>query len=102
MRSASATASPWFPVDDVTTPRASASGDRERILFNAPRILNEPVRWRFSHLYHAAAPSARAGATGVRRSYGARRAAARKIADWSVVMAAVGMPGRYTRTSAPY
>jgi hypothetical protein len=41
---ASASAIPWLPPLTPTTPAARASADSERILANAPRALNEPVR----------------------------------------------------------
>ena len=45
-------ATPWamFPADAVTTPRSSRSGDRRAIALTAPRILNDPIGWRFSNL----------------------------------------------------
>ena len=45
-------ATPWamLPADAVSTPRASASLDSRAIALAAPRILNEPIGWRFSSL----------------------------------------------------
>jgi hypothetical protein len=37
-------------------PRAACSSVRERIAFDAPRILNEPVFCMFSHLKKSCAP----------------------------------------------
>src|SRR5258708_18058253 len=51
-----ATAAPWLPVDWVTIPRATSFSVRERIAFEAPRILKEPVFCRFSHLKKSCAP----------------------------------------------
>src|SRR5260221_10835197 len=53
---AQATAAPWLPLDWVTIPRASSFSVRERIAFEAPRILKEPVFCRFSHLKKSCAP----------------------------------------------
>src|SRR6266436_5860383 len=53
---AQATAAPWLPLDCVTMPFATSSFVRERIAFEAPRILNEPVFCRFSHLKKSCAP----------------------------------------------
>src|SRR5687768_7097208 len=47
-RAASATAWPWLPELAVTTPAARSASSSDWILLNAPRILNDPVRWRFS------------------------------------------------------
>ena len=56
-RAASAKAWAWFPLECVTTPRFWASASRENTALAAPRILNEPVRWRFSHLKKRALPA---------------------------------------------
>ena len=48
-RAANATAWAWFPADGATTPAARSASVSERILLYAPRILNEPVFWRFSN-----------------------------------------------------
>ena len=47
-RAAQATAWPWLPALAATTPAARSAAVSEAIVFTAPRILNEPVRWRFS------------------------------------------------------
>ena len=47
---AKATPWPWLPADAVTTPAARDAGSSWRIAFSAPRILNAPVRCRFSSL----------------------------------------------------
>ena len=39
---AAATPRPWFPVEDVTTPLEAMSAGRLKILFDAPRNLNDP------------------------------------------------------------
>ena len=45
-------ATPWamFPAEAVSTPRRSCSSDRRAMALAAPRILNEPIGWRFSSL----------------------------------------------------
>src|SRR6266852_194540 len=47
---AQATAAPWLPLDWVTIPRATSFSVRERMAFDTPRILKEPVFCRFSQL----------------------------------------------------
>ena len=47
---ASATPCAWLPALAATTPRARSAGDRLAMRTYAPRILNDPVRCRFSHL----------------------------------------------------
>ena len=54
---ASATPCAWFPADAATTPRARSSSESRAIRTEAPRILNEPVRWRFSHLRWTGTPA---------------------------------------------
>ena len=49
-RAAHATAWPWFPALAATTPARFSLSESEAILLTAPRILNDPVRWRFSAL----------------------------------------------------
>ena len=67
---AQATAWAWLPAETVATPRPRAILSNSRIRFRAPRTLNEPVLWRFSHLRKTGRPprsdSARLEATGVR------------------------------------
>jgi hypothetical protein len=53
---ASATPCAWFPADAATT--GTPGGRREMVLY-APRILNEPVRWRFSALRWTSRPTIR-------------------------------------------
>src|SRR5256714_1022345 len=77
---AGATACAWLPDEKATAPRARSSSESERILFVAPRILNAPARWKFSHLKKtrrpAAASNVREVATGVRCTNGRTRASA--------------------------
>jgi len=66
-------------------PRAASFSVRERIAFDAPRILNEPVFCRFSHLKKSCAPvMAFKDAdvrTGVRWLLGVMRACAARMAS---------------------
>src|SRR5579864_2049081 len=54
-RAAHATACPWLPALAATTSLAS----RVEMRLYAPRILNEPVRWRFSVLSRTSRPTSR-------------------------------------------
>ena len=71
-RAAAATASDWawLPADAATTPRAQPSSPSAASLADAPRTLNEPVRWRFSALSSTTPPArseiVRVERTGVR------------------------------------
>jgi hypothetical protein len=47
---AHATAWPWFPALAATTPACRSVSPSVAIVLNAPRILNDPVRCRFSAL----------------------------------------------------
>src|SRR3954453_17337598 len=82
-RAAHATAWPWLPALAATTPAASSSGSRLESLTYAPRILNEPVRCRFSALRltgrSASRDSVSEGKTGVTRATPASRSRARSI-----------------------
>src|SRR5450755_4200474 len=74
---AQATAAPWFPLDCVTIPRLASSALSEKMALVAPRILNEPVFCKFSHLKKIRAPvmASREAevSTGVRCTRGAMR-----------------------------
>ena len=59
-RAAQATAWPWLPALAATTPAARSAGVSVASLLTAPRILNEPVRWRFSALSADRRPVSRA------------------------------------------
>ena len=69
----------------MTIPRATSCSVRERIALDAPRILNEPVFCRFSHLKKSRAPAMAFRdadvRTGVRWILGAMRACAAKMAS---------------------
>lgn len=83
-----ATPCAWLPALAATTPRARSSSESPVIRTYAPRGLNEPVRWRFSHFSHTSPPhrsdSARDATTGVRRITGASVCTALSI--WAAVM----------------
>ncbi len=49
---ASATPCAWFPAEAATTPTSLVPGSSCVTTFMAPRILNDPVRCRFSALNH--------------------------------------------------
>jgi hypothetical protein len=53
---ASATPWAWFPALAVTTPAAFSASESVLMRFVAPRILNEPVRWKFSSFRWTSAP----------------------------------------------
>ena len=82
-RAATATAWAWLPALAATTPASSSAGSSAAIRLCAPRILNEPVRCRFSALSATVAPTRReispAGTTGVRRTRPRIVSAARSI-----------------------
>src|SRR5829696_4183271 len=54
---ASATPCAWLPALAATTPRSRSAADSRAIRVYAPRILNEPVRCRFSHLRWTGPPA---------------------------------------------
>src|SRR5215204_2443828 len=54
---ASATPCAWLPAEAATTPRARSSSESRAIRTAEPRTLNEPVRWRFSHLRCTGTPA---------------------------------------------
>src|SRR3954454_17475706 len=76
-RAAQATAWPWFPALAAITPAARSASPSCAILLTAPRILNEPVRCRFSAFSHTRAPVRRESVsepyTGVSRARSATR-----------------------------
>src|SRR5215469_7610747 len=81
---AQATAAAWFPLEWVTTPRFASSSLNEKMALVAPRILNEPVFCRLSHLKKSRAPVSASRvaerSTGVRWILGAMRSCAALIA----------------------
>ncbi len=58
-RAAHATAWPWLPALAATTPAARSSALSVEIRLYAPRILNEPVRCRFSAFRCSSRPTSR-------------------------------------------
>ena len=79
-RAARASAAPWLPDECVATPRAASAGERDCTALHAPRNLNAPTRWKFSHLKKSFTPDSasreEAVRTGVRRANGRMRSAA--------------------------
>src|SRR5581483_5785325 len=67
----------WLPALAATTPAARSAGASRAMRWYAPRILNEPVRWRYSALRRIGRPASTERcsepSTGVRRTTGARR-----------------------------
>src|SRR3954465_6741775 len=82
-RAACDSAQAWLPALPAVTPRAQPSPSVAS-LFSAPRILKEPVRWRFSAFSATARPvcseSVSEGSTGVCLATSAIAARARAIA----------------------
>src|SRR5579871_4566057 len=72
-RAAHATACPWLPALAAMTPAAVCSGVKVVMQLTAPRILNDPVRWRFSAFRKQVRPVSRRSdsdvETGVRRTW---------------------------------
>src|SRR5439155_26982569 len=65
-----ASAAPWLPDECVATPRRAVASSSEKTAFVAPRALNAPIFWKFSHLKKSdatlAASSRELVSTGVR------------------------------------
>ena len=67
-RAAYASAAPWLPDECVTTPRRASASVSENTALVAPRALNAPTFWKFSHLKKSRAPaSASIAAAGQHR-----------------------------------
>lgn len=79
-RAARATACAWFPEEYATTPRTRSASGIWKMKFEAPRILKDPPRCKFSHFKNASTPAAasklRNVMTGVTLAMGRIRAAA--------------------------
>src|SRR5271156_43571 len=88
-RAESASAAAWLPDDGATTPFFASSSVSEKTAFVAPRILNEPVFCKFSHLKKSCAPAIPSSeaqvSTPVRWICGATRFCAARIAARSGV-----------------
>src|SRR5436853_4202892 len=82
-RAAQATAWPWLPALAATTPASRSAAESPAILLTAPRILKEPVRWRFSAFSCTSRPVRRLKVsepkTGVTRAIPSRRRRASSI-----------------------
>ena len=73
--------SAWLPEEWVATPRPAVSSSSPNTALQAPRTLNAPAFWKFSHLKNNVAPVSSSMysdvRTGVRWMYGSiRRCAA--------------------------
>src|SRR5918992_292645 len=79
-RAAQATAWPWFPALAATTPASRSAAPSDEIVLYAPRILNEPVRCRFSAFSNTGRPASRVNVSewyrGVSRATPASRSRA--------------------------
>src|SRR5581483_10881598 len=79
-RAAHATAWPWLPALAATTPAARSASPSVEMRLYAPRILNDPVRCRFSALSCTSRPTSRDSVsdayTGVTRATPSSRARA--------------------------
>src|SRR3954447_13997528 len=79
-RAAHATACPWLPALAATTPAARCSALSDEMRLYAPRILNDPVRCRFSAFRCTSRPTRREMVseryTGVTRATPSSRARA--------------------------
>ena len=87
-RAACAHAQAWLPALPAVTPRRQPSPSAAS-LFSAPRILNDPVRWRFSAFRTTSVPvrwlSVSDGRTGVWRAMSPIAARARAMSASSMV-----------------
>ena len=77
---ASEIACAWLPDEKATTPARRWRSSKRASALKAPRNLNAPMRWKFSHLKKTRAPSSASAVrevrTGVRWACPAIRAAA--------------------------
>ena len=60
-RADSAIACAWLPDENATTPALRWRASNCDSALKAPRNLNAPMRWKFSHLKKTCAPSCRVG-----------------------------------------
>src|ERR1700720_2848959 len=56
----------WLPEENAMMPRAFSSSLRRDRALNAPRNLNAPARWKFSHFRKTSAPASSLSARDVR------------------------------------
>ena len=87
-RAASATAWPWFPALAVTTPAARSASVSVASGLNAPRILKEPVRWRFSAFSKTGRPPRRPRVSEEKTGVSRATPCSRSRASW--ISASVG------------
>src|SRR5262245_40620331 len=94
-RAARATPCAWLPALAATTPMASSDSDSLDNRTYAPRTLNEPARWRFSHLSMTGPPtrsdSASEPSTGVTRLTSRSSSRAASISPSETVPGSVDM-----------
>src|SRR3954452_644753 len=92
---ASATPCAWLPALAATTPAARSAGVSREIRTYAPRILNDPARWRFSHLSATGPPtrsdSGRDVSTGVSRATSPRSSRAASMSARVTTLAPTSM-----------
>src|SRR3954452_16031039 len=92
---ASATPCAWLPALAATTPAARSAGVSREIRTYAPRILNDPARWRFSHLSATGPPtrsdSGRDVSTGVSRATSPRSSRAASMSARVTTVAPTSM-----------
>src|SRR5690606_29068121 len=88
---AMATAIAWLPEEKATTPRRRSSAESCESVLKAPRNLNAPPSWRFSHLKKTCAwqrsSSSALRSTGVRTACPSRRSAAAATSSNSMASA---------------
>jgi len=79
-RADSAMACAWLPDENAITPPLRCAASNFDSALNAPRNLNAPMRWKFSHLKKNSAPQRSLAvaerSTGVRWAWPSSRAAA--------------------------
>src|SRR5262245_24528762 len=92
-RAAQATAWAWFPALAATTPACRSVSPSVASLLTAPRILNEPVRLRFSAFRCTSRPARRESVserkTGVTRATPTSRSRARSMSASAAIAVAV-------------
>src|SRR3954447_20932226 len=85
-----AVACAWLPALIAITPRAFSASLKVLILLSAPRTLNDPVRWKSSHLRRA--PIVRLPSSGVRGSRSPMVSRARRTSSRVGAMTRSGTP----------
>src|SRR5919199_1652521 len=105
-RAAHATACPWFPALAATTPAARSESESVAILLTAPRILNAPVRCRFSAFSQTGRPATRPSVselyTGVTRATPWRRARAASMSASVGVLSSIAIDVEHPHHDLPH